>query len=224
MSQETQLSLIGGDDKFQFPARDIWRENGTAKRYADWWPTVVAKYGLINGQDFFTLEVKNPSGRPNIEHLLTSRAADILRTHSTPAGPQHTAAKHDALQSISDRLAAGNLPTSLEIARGLVAALEKIEEQRPKVEFVDRYVESKSAKGIREVGKLLGVPQNEFVAKLEADGIIYRAANGKHLPYAEHQKLGRFEVRTVAQNGRAHLQTMFTPAGIVWAANKYGAK
>lgn len=222
MSHDNQLSLIGGDGKFQFPAREIWRENGTSEQYADWWAAQSAKHGLKEGADFFRKNLKNKPGRGRsaIEHLLTAKAADILRTHSTAAGPQHTAAKHDALQSIADRLAAGKLPTSLEIARGLVTALEKIEEDRPKVELHDRYMAANGTHRIRDVAKMLGIPERLFIDYLIKADIIYRDSAKDLRPFAEHVKAGRFELKTGEANGQAYAQTRFTPAGFGWILDR----
>lgn len=94
-----------------------------------------------------------------------------------------------------------------------------LEHQRPAVEFLDRYVEAKSTKSLREVAKVLGVKELEFIAKLEADGILFRQP-GSLLPMAQYQHKGYFEVKTGESNGRAYHQTRFTPAGLSWIAGR----
>lgn len=95
-----------------------------------------------------------------------------------------------------------------------------IEQQRPAVEFVDRFVEAKSAKGFREVAKILGIKEREFIAKLADDGVIFKQGNN-WLPTAHHQHSGRFEVKTGEANGHAFIQTRFTPEGIAWVARRF---
>lgn len=96
-----QTSLTAGNEPFIFPARAIWHEHGTKTEYRHWWARQKDFLGFMEASDFRIELIRNSgTGRPRTEHLLTAKAADILRTHSTAAGPQHTAAKHDALQSV----------------------------------------------------------------------------------------------------------------------------
>lgn len=96
----------------------------------------------------------------------------------------------------------------------------QLEQQKPAVEFVDRFVEAKSAKGFREVAKILGLKEREFIAELAADKVIFKQGSN-WLPMAEHQHTGRFTVKTGEANGHAFIQTRFTPEGIAWVAKRY---
>ena len=58
-------------------------------------------------------------------------------------------------------------------------------QQAPAVAFVDRYVEAKATQPIRSVAKILGMKEKDFIASLEATGIMYRLS-GKLTPAAEH--------------------------------------
>jgi phage antirepressor YoqD-like protein len=98
-----------------------------------------------------------------------------------------------------------------------------IEQQRPAVEFLDRFVEAKSTKSLREVAKVLGVKEREFIGRLESDGVLFRQG-GSLLPYANHQHSGYFEVKTGESNGHAYHQTRFTPEGVSWVAKKFYKK
>lgn len=98
-----------------------------------------------------------------------------------------------------------------------------LEQQQPAVEFVDRFVEAKSAKGFREVAKILGVPEREFIKILADQRIIFKQGSN-WLPMAEHQKIGRFTVKTGEANGHAFTQTRFTPEGLAWIANLIAKK
>ena len=102
----------------------------------------------------------------------------------------------------------------------LAAQQAQLEAQRPAVEFVDRFVEAKSAKGLREVAKILGVREREFIADLADRKIIFKQGRD-WLPFAEHQHAGRFEVKTGEANGHTFAQTRFTPEGIAWLAKRY---
>lgn len=110
---------------------------------------------------------------------------------------------------------------------------EQIEQQQaalalaaPKVEFVDRYVESSTgAKGFRQVCKLLGAKEPEFREFLETRKIMYRL-NGEWTAYAYHLDVGRFEVKTgtAAVSDHAYAATKFTPKGIAWISTLWAQR
>lgn len=114
----------------------------------------------------------------------------------------------------------GALRLAAEQAETIEQQQALIEHQKPAVAFVERFVEAKSAKGIREVAKILGIAERIFINMLAADGIIFKLA-GNWVPMAEYQKRGLFEVKTGEANGHAFKQMRFTPDGLVWAAKRY---
>ena len=222
---EGQAGLFNDEAAFKFRARDIWRKKGTAKHYRDWWPIQRDKLGFCLGVDYRPDLVRNPQGgRPLSEHFLTARAADILSTHSTASGPEHTAAKHDALQAIhAIAVPPAPMPTHSQALRGWADALDALEAARPAVEFVERYVEAKGSQSIRQVAHIVGIPEREFIARLLEDGVLYRPhPSGDLMPYQSHIAAGRFATKTGEANGRAFAQTRFTPRGIEWATKQYG--
>lgn len=98
----------------------------------------------------------------------------------------------------------------------------QIEAQRPAVEFVERFVDSTGTLGVRQVAKLLKANERDFVAWLEARGIMYRLA-GHLTPMARHMDAGRFEVKTgSADNGHAYAAAHLTPKGVQWIAGEWG--
>lgn len=104
-------------------------------------------------------------------------------------------------------------------AERIEAQALQLEQQAPAVAFVDRYVEAKATQPIRAVAKILGIKERDFVASLEAAGIMYRLS-GKLVPAAEHVNAGRFEVKPGEAHGHAFIQARFTPKGIEWIANR----
>lgn len=132
-----------------------------------------------------------------LRHRVVTRLAD-LESQQAPAIPKTYAA---AL-----RLAA-------EQAEQIEQQQLLIEQQKPAVEFVDRYVEARSAKSLREVAKILGVKERQFIAELADAGVIFKQGSN-WLPAAEHQHAGRFTVKTGEANGHAYHQTRFTPRAL----------
>lgn len=98
------------------------------------------------------------------------------------------------------------------------AANEALAIAAPKVEFVDKYVESTGLKGFRQVAKLLGAKENLFRSFLRDQRIMYQIG-GEWVPYANHIDAERFEVKT-GSSGDGHVfnQAKFTPKGVTWIA------
>ena len=88
----------------------------------------------------------------------------------------------------------------------------------PKVEFVDKYVESTGLKGFRQTAKLLGANEARFREFLLDKKIMYRMG-GEWQAYSGHIDAGRFDVKTgTSDSGHAFNQTKFTPKGVTWVA------
>lgn len=136
---------------------------------------------------------------------------------------------HDVLPSIRrtggytiPRTYTEALRLAADQAERIEAQARQIELQAPAVAFVDRYVEAKATQPIRAVAKILGMREKDFIASLEASGIMYRLS-GKLVPAAEHVQAGRFEVKAGEAHGHAYTQTRFTPNGIEWIAQRVQA-
>lgn len=167
------------------------------------------------------------NGNTYTEYLLNKRDSLILVAQNCP---EFTARIVDRWQELEAREAPA-IPKTFAAALRLAAEQQErieeqaklIEHQRPAVEFVDRYVEARSDKGLREVAKILGIKEREFIAELAASGVIFKQGSN-WLPYAEHQHAGRFTVKTGEANGHAFHQMRFTPQGVAWVAQRFAQK
>jgi len=113
---------------------------------------------------------------------------------------------------------AGALRLAADQAEHIEQQAQQLAIAAPKVEFVDRYVESSGLKGFRQVAKLLGIKENLFRAFLSDQKIMYQIG-GEWVPYANHIDAGRFEVKTGAsEGGHAFNQAKFTSKGIEYVA------
>ena len=120
------------------------------------------------------------------------------------------------------------IPATLSAALRLAAEqAEQIERQQqqlaiaaPKVEFVDRYVESTGNKCFRTVAKLLGAKESALRAFLQYRGVMY-LLDGEWMAYSQHHAAGRFVVKTGSRNGHSFAQTLFTPKGVQWIAGQW---
>ncbi|QMV32481.1 anti-repressor Ant [Ralstonia phage Claudette] len=119
---------------------------------------------------------------------------------------------------------AGALRLAAEQAEAIERQQQLLEEQRPKVEFVERYVDAGGAFGFRQTAKLLGANENDFRAFLIDKRIMYRLG-GVLAPYQQHIDAGRFDIKTGVSTSSTHVyaQAKFTPKGVQWVAGLWMA-
>lgn len=97
-------------------------------------------------------------------------------------------------------------------------AQQALEVAAPKVEFVDKYVESTGLKGFRQTAKLLKANEARFREFLLDKKIMYRMG-GEWQAYQNHIDAGRFAVKTgTSESGHAFNQAKFTPKGVTLVA------
>lgn len=160
------------------------------------------------------------SDKPKALHFQKWIAGEVVptirKTGTYSVDPRLTAASTLATRPNSELLRlAANLAEENE------RQAKQLEEQRPAVEFVDRYVEAKGSLGVRRVAKVIGRKQNDLVAELLRDKVMYREG-GKLVPFAEYQERGYFAVKAGEKDGKAFAHARFTPKGIAWAAKRFG--
>lgn len=92
-------------------------------------------------------------------------------------------------------------------------ALIALEEAKPKVEFVDNYVDSEGCYNFTQVCKMLGAKQKELRDMLQNNRIMYKT-NGTWTPYADHMHNENFVVKTgTSPGGFSYALPYFTPKG-----------
>ena len=160
-------------------------------------------------------------------HLDKELTETLLTGYSIPLRRKVVHRLHELEDSIQPRVIA-TLPDFSNPAAAARAWAEQFELQQaanqalaiaaPKVEFVDKYVESTGLKGFRQTAKLLGANEARFREFLLDKKIMYRMG-GEWQAHAPHINAGRFDVKTgTSDSGHAFNQTKFTPKGVTWVA------
>lgn len=107
----------------------------------------------------------------------------------------------------------------------LDAANRLLEEQRPAVEYVQRYVGAKGSIPFRKAAAVLGIPERDFIAELIRRKLIYRTASdtGSLCAYSEHLRSGLFVEKTgTSEKGHLYTQTRITSHGMTYLARLFG--
>jgi anti-repressor protein len=141
---------------------------------------------------------------------------------------------HEVLPSIrkTGSYSAPAAPQTLEQrALGVIADLKalcetqaaQLVEAKPKVEFVDRYVEATGLTTLSNAAKELGLGPRKFIGWLCALGVLFHQG-GRIVAAQGLIDRGLFADRTgVADNGHKYGQVYLTPKGMAWAAEKWRA-
>lgn len=226
---EVKERSVGDESVQTVNARDLHARLDIRKDFSDWIKAQLGDF-FTQGIDFEVFPQKGENGnRPRIEYALTLECAKhVAMLSRTSKGREirdyfiecERRTKHNA--PAVDLNDPSFLRTMLLGYTEKVIALEaKVQADAPKVEFVDKYTKAEGNKGFREVAKLLHANEREFGAFLVSTNVMYRL-NGRLTAYAHHQHAERFAVKTgIGSNEHAFTQSMFTPKGIAWIAEKW---
>lgn len=172
----------------------------------------------LSGEYYETFVVHNLRGPASEALKLTFDQCMLISMRESKAVRRKVVASLNAAKPVS-------LPSHVEALRLYADQLE--ENQRvthqlsiaaPKIEFVDRYVESTGLKGFRQVAKLLNANESRFRTFLKERRVMYKLG-GEWVPFQPHIDAGRFEVKAGASDeGHAFNQAKFTPKGVNWVA------
>lgn len=173
----------------------------------------------VNQLNFELVEYKDKKGEMRPMYSLTKKGCLIL------------ASGYDALlrekiinrwEELETKEQAAQLPnTYLEALKALVASEERKQAlelenkaMKPKADYFDDLVERNMLTGIRDTAKELGWKQNAFIARLIADGYLYRNNNKSLRPVAEYANdLFVLKDSKSSKTQWAGVQTMITPKG-----------
>lgn len=174
------------------------------------------------------VEVKNHLGQVVTEYQLIKRDTYVVVAQLSP---EFTARLVDRWQELENQQLPQipqTLSEALRLAADQAEQIERqnllLEQQRPKVEFVQRYVEAGTTKSLRETAKILRVPERAMIDCLVDDGLLFRQS-GNLLPYQKYHAKGLFDVKTgTTEYGHNYTQTRVTSKGIEYIASRYASE
>ncbi len=169
------------------------------------------------------------NGNNYTEYRLNKRDCLILVAQNCP---EFTAAIVDRWQELElqqkPKLPQTYAEALLEAGRLALENEKQAEQLRlaaPKVEFVEKYIDSSTGSlGFRKVAKLLKVNEKAFREFLNKEKIMYKLG-GDWVPYQNHIDAGRFEIKAGLaeheESSHAFTQSKFTAKGVEWVAGEY---
>lgn len=174
------------------------------------------------------VEVKNHLGQVVTEYQLIKRDTYVVVAQLSPEFTARLVDRWQELENQQMPQIPQTLSEALRLAADQAEQIERqnllIEQQRPKVEFVQRYVEAGTTKSLRETAKILRVPERAMIDCFVGDGLLFRQS-GNLLPYQKYHAKGLFDVKTgTTEHGHNYTQTRVTSKGIEYIASRYASE
>lgn len=174
------------------------------------------------------VEVKNHLGQVVTEYQLIKRDTYVVVAQLSPEFTARLVDRWQELETQQMPQIPQTLSEALRLAADQAEQIERqnllLEQQRPKVEFVQRYVEVGTTKSLRETAKILRVPERAMIDCLVGDGLLFRQS-GNLLPYQKYHAKGLFDVKTgTTEYGHNYTQTRVTSKGIEYIASRYASE
>ena len=227
-------------------ARELHAFLEVKTQFKDWIKRRIDEYGFVENVDFVIFpqmggnrpenegkgislknEQKSGRGRPSKEYFITlDMAKELAMVERNERGRQ--ARKYfieceRRLKRMREQPPALDDPAAL---RGLllnyterVLKLEqKIEEDKPKVTFFDKFVNADGLYGLQNAARAIGAKPNKFVQWLKRKYLFYQG--NALVARARYIQMGIFEVKTTIVDDKARPRTYITPKGLKYLAER----
>jgi prophage antirepressor-like protein len=114
-------------------------------------------------------------------------------------------------------------PLALQLVQVVQEQQMQLAEQAPKVEAFHRLQDADGAVSLTTAGRILGRQPHILIGTMERERVLVRGDHGKLMPAFDYRERGYFIVRERVICGHAYPQTLVTPAGLQWLAERYPA-
>lgn len=232
--QELEIFKINYDnEKITLSARDLHEFLKINTRYSIWFDR-MKEYGFVENADFVAIVQKRTTAQGNettyTDHEITiDMAKEIAMLQRNEKGKQarqyfiELEKKWNSPEMVMSR-AMLQAKAVMEKQTQVIAELEdrngrldrKIEEDAPKVEQFDKFINSNGLYTLRDTAKLLNYPPNALNNLLIENGYLFRTGHkGKLCAYQTRLRQGLFKLKTFEYGeGLTSHQVMVTPKGV----------
>lgn len=175
-----------GSEQQTVNARELheFLENGD--KFATWIVDRINQFGFLENQDFVTFSENSEKGRPRKEYALSlDMAKELCMVERNEKGKQARQYFIECERVAKQRLTAQPaLPSYSEALRQLADQIdhnkelqEKIEQDKPKVEYCDQIVADNGSMTITKAAKVIGYPPRKFKDYIRQIGWLYANAD-----------------------------------------------
>lgn len=229
------IPLINNDNDV-IMARGLHEFIQSKENFTNWVKPYICDRSNFNvNSDFWRVSLTSKNNRGMEEYAFTVRMAKhICMMSKCEKGMEARdyfldcerkvkglAPKFKAPESLSEALLlAYNQAKLIEIQT------EELEQAKPKVEFVEKYVESSGIFNLTQASKNLKFKRKDLIECLIRDGRIFRRGKkGKLEPYVTEVNRGMFEIKTgTGELNHAYSQMYITAKGMNWIAETYATE
>lgn len=179
-----------GSEQQTVNARELHEFLEVGKDFSNWIKDRIEKYGFVENVDYVRFSpnlAKTPyGGRPSVEyHISLSMAKELCMVERNEKGKQarqyFIECERVAKQKLTSQPA---LPSYSEALRQLADQIdhnkelqEKIEQDKPKVEYCDQIVADNGSMTITKAAKVIGYPPRKFKDYIRQIGWLYANAD-----------------------------------------------
>lgn len=214
------------NDEIVVSGRDLHRFLEVRTAY-DVWIKRMMEYGFTEEIDFSSFLMESTGGRPKTDHMIKLDMAKelsmIQRTEKGKEARQYFIEVEKEYNS-PERLMARALKVADETIANLSTEVkmkdQQILELKPKADYLDRILQSKSLVNTSQIAKDYGMSARKLNEKLHELGVQYKL-NGQWLLYSKHQDKGYTHSETLEitkENGETMvvMQTKWRQKGRVF--------
>lgn len=200
-------------------ARELYEGLGIKKDFTNWFKQQAERINLIEGTDFTPFWAESTGGRPSMDYAVTLDIAKHLcmisggeKAHQIREYFIQVERAWNSLEQVMAR--------AIQIAQKRISNLQLvIEEQKPKVESYENFIEAKNSQDMNVVAKALGMGRNKLYDFLRSKKVLL----SNNTPYQEYLDRGYFEVKekpiTMGNSTINKPQTYVTPKGVTYIEN-----
>lgn len=175
-----------GSEQQTVNARELheFLENGD--KFATWIVDRINQFGFLENQDFVTFSENSEKGRPRKEYALSlDMAKELCMVERNEKGKQARQYFIECERMAKQKLTAQPaLPSYSEALRQLADQIdhnkelqEKIEQDKPKVEYCNQIVADNGSMTITKAAKVIGYPPRKFKDYIRQIGWLYANAD-----------------------------------------------
>lgn len=179
-----------GSEQQTVNARELHEFLEVGKDFSNWIKDRIEKYGFVENVDYVRFSpnlAKTPyGGRPSVEyHISLSMAKELCMVERNEKGKQARQYFIECERVAKQKLTAQPaLPSYSEALRQLADQIdhnkelqEKIEQDKPKVEYCDQIVADNGSMTITKAAKVIGYPPRKFKDYIRQIGWLYANAD-----------------------------------------------